>query len=279
MSHPDARRHLAQLARRNSADLPLAEAALWIAADDLPGGDPAVYLARLDALAARVRDSSADADADAAERCAALSYILFHEEGFVGNTADYEDPRNSYLNEVMDRRIGLPITLSVVFLEVARRVGLVAHGLNFPGHFLVAVRQPEGLVVLDSFNRGAVLTADELRERWQKATHSAAPTLHALLAPADPLSILVRLLNNLKLVFLQREETPRAIATVEKMTLVNPLGAEHHRDLGALYLSAHLYGKAIECLELYLQLTPDAPDGDQVRQHLRAATQMIARWN
>src|SRR5437667_2419894 len=162
MGHPDARRRLADLARRGSAELPLAEVALWIAADDLPGVDPAVYLSRLDALAARVRDSSIEAAGDTAERCAALNYVLFHEEGFIGNAADYQDPRNSYLNEVLDRRTGLPITLSIVFLEVAQRLGLAAHGLNFPGHFLVAVRQPEGVVVLDPFNRGAVLTVDEL---------------------------------------------------------------------------------------------------------------------
>src|SRR6266542_2934625 len=110
MSHPDARRHLADLTRRGSAELPLAEAALWIAADDRPGVEPAVYLARLDRLAAQVRDSNPNPAADSAERCAALTYVLFHEEGFVGNTADYQDPRNSYLNEVLDRRTGLPIT-------------------------------------------------------------------------------------------------------------------------------------------------------------------------
>src|SRR5919197_563259 len=116
MNHSDARRHLAELARRPSAELPLAEAALWIAADDRAGVDPAAYLARLDELAARVRESSADAPNESAERCAAASYVLFHEEGFVGNMADYQDPRNSYLSEVMDRRTGLPITLSVVFM-------------------------------------------------------------------------------------------------------------------------------------------------------------------
>jgi regulator of sirC expression with transglutaminase-like and TPR domain len=278
VSHPDARRHLAELARRGD-DFSLAEAALWIAADDLPGVDPAVYLQRLDALAARVTENSPDSDEDSAERCAALNYVLFHEEGYLGNVSDYQDPRNSYLNEVMDRRTGLPITLSVVFLEVAQRVGLTAHGLNFPGHFLVAVRQPGGLVVLDPFRRGAVLTTDELRERWQRATQRVPPALKSLLAPARRLAIVVRILNNLKLVYLERDEEARAIAAVEKMVLVNPLGAEHHRELGALHLAAHQYSKAIDCLERYLQLAPDAADADTVRQHLRNATQMIARWN
>jgi regulator of sirC expression with transglutaminase-like and TPR domain len=279
MSHSDARRHLAALTRRGSAELPLAEAALWIAADDLPGVDPTAYLARLDGLAERVRENSGEAHEDRAERCAALSYVLFHEEGYAGNLADYQDPRNSYLNEVMDRRVGLPITLSVIFLEVAQRVGLQAHGLNFPGHFLVAVHQAEGLVVLDPFHRGAVLTAEALRERWSKATRRAAPSLKRLLAPADRLQIVVRILNNLKLVYLQRDEVPRAIATVEKMVLVHPLGAEQHRDLGALYLATQQYSKAIECLERYLQLAPKAEDAEQIRGHLRAATQVIARWN
>jgi regulator of sirC expression with transglutaminase-like and TPR domain len=278
VSHPDARRYLAELARRGE-EFSLAEAALWIAADDLPGVVPAVYLERLNALAARVIENSPDGAEDSAERCAALNYVLFHEEGYLGNVSDYQDPRNSYLNEVMDRRMGLPITLSVLFLEVARRVGLSAHGLNFPGHFLVAARQPGGLVVLDPFRRGAVLSTEELRGRWQRATERVPPALKSLLAPARKLSIVVRILNNLKLVYLQRDEEARAIATVEKLVLVNPLGAEHHRELGALHLATHQYTKAIDCLERYLQLAPDAPDADTVRQHLRNATQMIARWN
>src|SRR5437870_435343 len=118
MSHPDARRRLAALIERGDDDFPLAEAALWIAADDRDGVDPAVYLARLDSLAARVRDHSPEAAPGSPERCAALTYILFHEEGFVGNVTEYQDPRNSYLNEVLDRCTGLPITLSIVFIEV-----------------------------------------------------------------------------------------------------------------------------------------------------------------
>lgn len=279
MSHPAARHRLAELVRRGGPEFPLAEAALWIAADDLPQVDPAAYLDRLGELAARVRDTGAGTPADSAEQCAALSYVLFHEEGFIGNTTDYYDPRNSYLNEVLDRRTGLPITLAILFIEVARRVGLTAHGLNFPGHFLVAVRQPGGIVVLDPFNRGAVLAAEDLQARWQQTTRSRPPALAALLHPADGAAIIVRLLNNLKLVYLQKNDLDRALGSLEKIVLVHPLGAEHHRDLGALYLAARAFSKSIESLERYLQLAPDATDADEVRRHLRTATEMIARWN
>jgi regulator of sirC expression with transglutaminase-like and TPR domain len=279
MSHPEARSRLAALIEQGGEPFPLAEAALWVAADDLDGVDPAVHMARLDSLAARVRDRSPDAAPGSTERCAALTYILFHEERFVGNSTEYQDPGNSYLNVVLDRHTGLPITLSIVFIEVARRVELNAYGLNFPGHFLVAVRQPEGVVVLDPFHRGATLTADELRGRWQGTTGMTPPALAVLLAPADGPAIITRLLNNLKLLYLQRGDTRRAIATVEKTILVQPLVAEHHRDLGALYLSARSYGKAIESLERYLRLAPDAVDAGKIREHLRSATQLIARWN
>jgi regulator of sirC expression with transglutaminase-like and TPR domain len=278
MSHPHARRHLVELVRRGG-EIPLGEAALWIAADDLPGVDPGVYLARLEHLAARVRQGCPEAAGDSAGQCAALSYVLFHEERFVGNTRDYHDPRNSYLNEVLDRRTGLPITLSVVFLEVARRVGLEAHGLNFPGHFLVAVRQAGGVVVLDPFHRGRVLDAEELRERWQRTTGRPAPRVAKLLAPAEGLTVILRLLNNLKLVYLQRSELEQAAATVEKMALVDPLSADHQRDLGTLYVAARAYSKAVDAFERYLNLAPSAPDADEVRKHLRAANEMIARWN
>jgi regulator of sirC expression with transglutaminase-like and TPR domain len=183
MSHPDALRHLAGLVRRVDTDFSLAEAALWIAADDLPGVDPSIYLARLDAMAARVRSLVPDAADGSAERCAALLHVLFREERFAGNAAEYDDPRNSYLNEVL-----------------------------------------------------------------------------------------------LKLVYLQRDDHPRAIATVEKMVLVDPLGAEHHRDLGLLYLAERAFGKAIASLERSLQLAPDAPATETAREHLRVATQMIAGW-
>src|SRR6266851_1655009 len=122
---------------------------------------------------------------DARRHRAALLHVLFSEEQFAGNTAEYDDPRNSYLNEVLDRRIGLPITLSIVFIEVARRAGISAYGLNFPGHFLVLACYPSKTAIIDSFNRGAVLDVGELQKRWRNVTGAAPPPLATLLAPAD----------------------------------------------------------------------------------------------
>jgi regulator of sirC expression with transglutaminase-like and TPR domain len=276
----DSRRQLAALIRHSQTDFPLAEAALWIAADDLPNVEPAAYLARLDGMAARAREISPEAAEGGPERIAAVLHVLFREEQFVGNLAEYEDPRNSYLSEVLDRRTGLPITLSIVFIEVARRAGLTAYGLNFPGHFLaMACYAPDGLIVLDPFNHGAMLDADELQARWQKATHAEPPPLATLLAPAGSSAIILRMLNNLRIVCLRRGDPARAIATLEKMVLVDPLGAAHHRDLGALYLTARLFGRAAASLEQYLRLAPEAEDADAAREQLRAATEMVARWN
>jgi regulator of sirC expression with transglutaminase-like and TPR domain len=279
MRHPDARHHLAGLVQRGGPDFSLAEAALWIAADDLPGVDPAVSLTRLDAIAARVRRLIPGVADGSAERCAALLHVLFREEQFVGNAAEYDDPHNSYLNEVLDRRTGLPITLSIVFIEVARRAGISAYGMNFPGHFLALAEYPDGMVVVDPFNRGAMLEADELQARWRKVTGTAPPPLATLLAPAESLAIILRLLNNLKLVYLQRDDHPRAIATVEKMVIVDPLDATHHHELGALYLAARAFNPAIASLERCLQLAPNAPGAETARELLRAATQMMTRWN
>lgn len=257
---------------------PLAEAALLLAVDEYPDLDPGPHLAYLDHLAARVRDRCPGAGPAAEEAIPALRDVLFGEEGFRGNTEEYSDPRNSYLNEVLERRTGLPITLSLVVIEVARRAGLPVAGVGFPAHFIVRYEDQPQPHFLDPFRQGCDLSRETLMRRWQRATQGASWQEDALEALPD-VRILVRVLTNLKVVYTQRQEFRRAVAVQEKLALLEPGEPMHERDLGYLHFACRAPGRAISCLQQYLKLAPRAPDRDQVLDHVRAIGASIARWN
>lgn len=258
----------------------LAEACLLIAEDEYPRLDIPACIGRLDAIAATVRGRLA-ADASPEQRIAALNRHLFDELRFRGNTDRYEDPRNSYLNEVLERRTGIPITLSIVYLEVGRRVGLALQGVSFPGHFLVKVRLERGELVLDPFAGGEPCSAAELRGRLEKALAPARPArldLERYLAPASPRDIVARVLRNLKGLYMKSGKLDRALAVMRRMLLVVPESAEELRDRGLLYARLECFRPALADLQNYLRRRPDAPDGAEIHAkvvELRAATTRI----
>jgi regulator of sirC expression with transglutaminase-like and TPR domain len=204
----------ARWSRIAAGDSGLAEGALLIAAEEYPRLEVDRFLERLDemgrTLARRLRP-----DIGTGEAVVALNRYLFQELGFRGNAADYYDPRNSFLNEVIDRRLGVPITLSVLYIEIGRRIGLPLEGVAFPGHFLVRCALRDGTVILDPYARGTSLKSAELRERLQRAggaaAHVPAPLATAL-APAMPREIFARMLRNLRAVYAQRGELIKALA-------------------------------------------------------------------
>src|SRR5438445_11102873 len=151
---------------RPEASVDLAEASLLIAGEEYPGLDPAPYLGRLDELGAHLRRRAGDAGADAL--VPELNRLLFEEEGFRGNTVDYYDPRNSFLNDVLDRRTGIPISLSTVYMAVGRRAGVPVQGVGLPGHFVVRVTTAGGEALVDPFHDGAVLTLEDCQERLDR---------------------------------------------------------------------------------------------------------------
>jgi len=257
---------------------PLAEAALLLAVDEYPDLDPEPHLAYLEQLAVRVRERCAGNEVTADAAIAALRGVLFDEEGFHGNAEEYSDPRNSYLNEVLERRTGLPITLSLVVIEVARRVGLPVAGVGFPTHFIVRYEDHPEPHFLDPFHGGRDLSREALMRLWRRATRGAAWQEDALAALAD-VRILVRILTNLKVVYTQSQEFRRAVVVEEKLALLEPAEVVHQRDLGYLHFACREPGRAIGYLERYLKLAPEAADRDQVQQHLRAIGASIARWN
>lgn len=244
----------------------LARGALEIARLEYPDLDPEAYLRRLDDYAERVR---AAGGAGLTDQVLALNRILFREEGYAGNLEEYYDPRNSFLNEVMDRRLGLPITLSIVYLEVGRRVGLPVEGVSFPGHFLVKLPVQGGALVLDPFDAGRSLGEEDLQEQIaQVYGDDPTPPVAGLLNAASPREILVRLLRNLKGVYLRRNQLEKVLDVMNGVLAIAPELASEVRDRGRLLERLECLRPALEDYQRYLELVPDAADSDQVRSDL-----------
>jgi len=257
----------------------LAEVCLMVAEDEYPDIDAAGCLARLEAMAATVRARLAD-DAFPEQRVAALNHHLFDELQFSGNVDAYYDPRNSYLNQVLERRTGIPITLSIVYLEVGRRVGLRLQGVPFPGHFLVKLRLARGQLVLDPFTGGAPQSAADLRERLASlvpAERAAEIDIVELLEPATPRQILARMLRNLKAIYLEAGRYPQALAVMNRMLLVLPESAAELRDRGLVYERMQCHRAALADLANYVRRVPDAPDAAEMHGRIAALRAACAR--
>lgn len=277
MSPEEARDRLRDLLAGPDAGRALAEAALLIAADEYPKLDVSGYLQRLAEQAEQVAGQSGRRD-DAVSRIGALRRVVFEEGGLRGNRDDYYDPRNSYLNEVLDRGLGIPITLAIVVLDVGARLGWPVAGANFPLHFLVRYGDDGPVAAVDAFHGALILGEEELVERWERATGRPAPPVSAMLAPASPAAVLVRLLNNLKQIYAQRGDLREAALAAEKQVLIHPAEPLHHRDLGFLYLHTKRIEAGVDALHRYLHMLPRAPDRDLVLTRIQEAAAGGLRW-
>ena len=272
----EARRELGVLVSGDEHDIDLPRAALLVASEEYPRLDPAPYLARIDGLAALLRERLAGERAPD-RQLAALNALLFGEEGFRGNTAHYYDPRNSYLNDVLDRRLGIPITLSLLYVAVGRRAGLPLSGVGLPAHFVVAYEAHNRLLV-DAFNCGRLLTIADCEELLRQAYGQSATLEAAHLEPTSPRLILARLITNLKMAYQRSGDLVRAVRASEQLSLVLPTAAEL-RDRGLLrYRLADLNGAAAD-LAHYLEFEPAAPDADAIRRQLGLIQQLYERRN
>ncbi len=266
-SNSAARERFAALLDRQV--IPLDEAALAIAAEEYPGLDPGPTLEALDALAARVGAEVGDLRPPL--RVLQAMRTVLRAEGFQGNEKDYYDPRNSFLNEVLSRRLGIPITLSLLTIEVARRLGLQLRGVAFPGHFLVRCPVQTGLagdIFIDAFNGWELLGSEECTARFKAVLHGR-PFDPALLDPVDSRHILTRLLHNLKRIYVERGDDVRTLWVVDRLLQITPDDLEERRDRGLV--SARLGGTAAAArdLEAYVQAHPRASDADDVRELIR----------
>ena len=281
-------------------DRDLATPALMIARLECPSLDPAPYLAQLDAMGAaaqkRLADSGCLEDARTSDGAVeVLNAYVFDEQGFSGNRERYDDPGNSFLNDVLERRTGIPITLAVVYMEVARRAGIHVDGVNFPGHFLMRYpprRSESGRtsvvkdLILDPFHRGARLSEHDCRRLLERHAGEDAAFDPALLAPATKPQMLTRMLLNLKRTYVRLHSFPQARDVTELLLAVDPPALAELRDRGLLAYHMNDFSAALNDLQQYLQFTSGSPadeesrsDHEQLWEHVKTLRRRVASLN
>jgi regulator of sirC expression with transglutaminase-like and TPR domain len=276
----------AQILRREDVRIDLARACLMIAEDAYPGLDVERYVTEIERMAMRLRGRMPQ-NYSAEERVVALNQFLYEDLGYWGNTDDYYDPRNSYLNEVIDRKTGIPITLSILYMELGRRIGLPLEGVSFPGHFLVRLRLRGGMLVLDPFAGGAPQSEDDLRSRVKRVIPDGVADnlpaselpLDQFLEPATNRQILSRVLRNLKGIYRETDKPERMLDVLNRMLLVTPGASAELRERGYVYQRLECYRAALKDLTDYTEREPDAPDLDEVRGKLFELSALCARLN
>jgi regulator of sirC expression with transglutaminase-like and TPR domain len=270
----DPYREFRQAVDRPEDKIDLGRAALTIALSDYPRLDIAGYLARLDRLAMDVQARRGE-EKEVYRSIAVLNDVLFKQHGFCGNGEDYYDPKNSFLNEVLDRKTGIPITLSVLYIEVAQRIGLDLEGVNFPGHFLVKHESADGEIVIDPFHGGAIKMAADLAATLKDLYGANVALKPQFLERAGKKQIIKRMLGNLKAIYLRREDLGRALSVCDRLIIADPAAADEVRDRGAVYLQLEIFARAREDFETYLRLAPDAGDAALIREHLVALAKRV----
>jgi len=272
-----ARDRFAELVSRDDEQINLAEAALLIAAEEYPRIDVELYLDRLDEFGDVVRKEAAEAQTSL-EIITALNTALFERLGFHGNRDTYYDPRNSYLNEVIDRRTGIPITLTVVYIEVARRIGFPIKGVGLPFHFIAKHQSPGGDLFIDPFNAGRLVGSAGCKELISEMSGGKLDLQSSHLEAVSNKQILTRMLSNLLGIYSMSDHR-RALSIIDRLLLINPESASHIRDRGLLLAKIGDRKNAIAELERYLEHMPEAPDADTIREQIRSIRQSQARLN
>jgi regulator of sirC expression with transglutaminase-like and TPR domain len=274
-----ARAEFMRIAALEDDQVDLASAALAIAAEEYPDLDAAHYHAELDRLAAGARPSVRSRLDNPFAFIDALNQWLFRDMGFRGNKEEYFDPRNSYLNEVIDRRRGIPITLSIVYMEVARRLGFPLEGVGFPGHFLVRHGGSGRSILIDPYHAGEIVLPEDCRTRLRAVYGREVEMEPRFLEAVNKRQILARMLSNLKNIHVKAGDWPRALAALDRLVALAPAEPHLRRDRGLVRAQMHHYASAITDLENYLVMEPAATDEENVRKHLVAIRRQIAAMN
>jgi regulator of sirC expression with transglutaminase-like and TPR domain len=254
-------------------------AALTFARIEYPHLDSDPYVSQIEALARRVSEKIDD-PGDPAQCIAALNYVLFDEEMFRGNTADYYNPRNSFINDVLDRRLGIPITLALLYMEVARRAGFQLFGVGMPGHFMLKHYDIDGRsYFIDAFERGSVLSEEDCRHKIE-SIHAGQITLHPeFLLIVTRRQMLTRMLNNLRAIYLSRRDFRRAVQVVDLILVIYPRSPQDVKQRAALRYNLDDYKGALNDFEEYVKMAPDASDAEEIRQTALGLRRSMARMN
>jgi regulator of sirC expression with transglutaminase-like and TPR domain len=251
----------------------LATAALLIARDEYPALVPSACLMKLNEIAQRVREDMRRRPSVPAHHI--LNQVLYEEEGYRGNRDNYYDPRNSFLNEVMERKLGIPISLSLIYMAVGRRAGLNVSGIGLPGHFIAGLAAGGQTLLVDPFDKGRVMTETECRAQVAELFEGRVEFNAGHLLPVTPRVFLTRMLYNLKHVYMQSKQTAKTLSIVDKIVALNPRHAVEIRDRGLLWYQLRQFRASFVDLTRYLQIEPEADDYGDIRKLAEVAHQRL----
>lgn len=274
----EVRRLFAQMVSRNDEDINLAEAALLYAKEEYPDLDIEKYLRKINLIAEEINKNLSRGN-DPNYLIGEINTYLFAVAGFRGNRGDYYDPKNSFLNDVLDRKKGIPIMLSVLYMEIANRLGLNLKGVGFPGHFIVKYSGPEGEILIDPFNEGRTLSHKECQDILDRVYNGGVEFQRYMLELSTKKQILVRMLNNLKNIYWSSKNYLKALSIVEFILLITPDSVTEIRDRGMIYYQLECFSQALLDLEKYLRIYPEAPDEKIIRGYFPLLKDLSAKIN
>jgi regulator of sirC expression with transglutaminase-like and TPR domain len=276
----DALDYFALLVQQD-ASFPLFEAALAIEQDVDPHLDMVATQAEIDQLASKMKQRLST-DASHIQKLRSLNHFFYRELAFAGNINNYYDPDNSYLHRVMQNRRGIPISLAVLYMEMAQQIGLEVKGISFPGHFLMKLSVQSGEIIIDPFN-GASLSREELEERLEpylaQQPDTTAQPLSAYLRPAQPREILARMLRNLKALYTDQQRWHLLLAVQKRLVILLPDEVTELRDRGLAYANLECPQAALKDLEAYLMDSPYAPDASALKERLPELREAASKFN
>ena len=284
------RRLFSEMVGQPDEDIDLAKAALYISGEEYPDLDVAHYLDILDSLAEGAsHDTRQEHDPqglgnsqgreDLRAKIQRLSEFLFVDQEFCGNDEGYYDPRNSYLNEVLDQKTGIPITISLVYMEVARRLGIVFEGIGLPGHFVIRTGPPEQELYVDPFNSGQIMSRSDCERTVHNLFQGRIEFREEFLLPYPKKAFLIRILTNLKQNYFRMEDYHRAISAADRVAIIDPSLGSNLKERAWSYYGLKQYRMAIRDLESYLKATPQAEDTEEVKRQIQAIWSTLAALN
>jgi len=276
LSFPDSPEFVRLVA--GDGNLQLARIALEIARDAYPDIEIEAYLGRIQELAERIR-ARCRPRAKARDILGQINWVLFVEEEIRANREDYYDARNSYLNEVLDRRLGIPISLSVLYWAVTEPVGLSMSGVNLPVHFMLRVEDGSQTWFVDPFHAGAVYNRKQCQERLSEIAERPVVLTDSLIAPCSIQVVVTRMLRNLKAIYAKSQDFSSLLPVQRRLTFLNLEEPVELRDLGILCAQTHRLGEAVDPLQEYLDMDPQGDDAEEIRNLLKFIRRQLAEWN
>ena len=269
--------YFGSLAGKRDEDIHLAEAALQIAAQEYPSINVSSYVTLLENWGSDLKKTFSSKSKK--QKIGAINEFLFQKMGFTGNVEDYYDPKNSFLNDVIDRKIGIPISLSVIYLQLAWAFDLEAEGIGFPGHFLVCVKTENGSLYIDPFHHGNTMTLEDCRKFWNDLTEAQMEFDQSFLHPLNKRQILGRMLRNLKGIYLEQRNYGKLVGTLDLLVTLNPLDPDEIRDRGIVHYQMESFRQALQDFEAYLSMSSDAEETATIRQYVEILRHYNSRLN